>query len=1092
VEFRILGPLDLIVDGRVRSLPAGGERAVLELLLLNAGRVVPASTLVDALWGDDLPGNATNALQGRISRLRKVLADAGLPQALVTTRRPGYVADIDPERVDAHRFIRLVQQARRRADQNAPVEAISLYDEGLALWRGDPLAEFAGEDWARAEINRLTALRMAATEERNTLRLLLGQHAELVAELEDLTARYPVQERLHGQLMLALYRSGRQADALAAYQRLRQTLDAELGLDPSAELRTLEQAILRQDAKLNPPARVRPTAQHNLPARLTSFVGRGRELDEVGDLLGGNRLVTLTGPGGAGKTSVAVEAAARVTDRYGDGVWLIRLAGVTDPAHLPQAFADTLGVPDGSGTVEDRLVRFLGERTCLLLVDNCEHLIDAAAVLVERLLVSCDRLRVLATSREPLAVPGEVQLAIPPLDIPPPDAVPQEMPAYDAVRLFADRAGAALPAFRLDAATAGPVAEVCRRLDGIPLALELAAARVKTLAVGELAARLDDRFRLLTAGPRTAEARQRTLRATVEWSHQLLPEPEQVLFRRLSVFRGGWSADAAERVCAGGGIDRGEIVGLLAGLVDRSLVVADHREAVRFRMLETLRHYAAERLAQAGEDQGVGRAHATYYTEVAERGEPLLRGPEQGRWLRWLATERDNLRAALAWCRGHAAAEPELGLRLVAALGWFWYFASHQDGRHEVTAMLAAATGGSPAARAGALLGHAVVARPRSCIVHPSAECAPSARDSWEIFTTLGKHHRAAMSRTLMAVEGIGRPDRATPLGMLAEANDQFVAAGDQWGQALVLFVEMELHGVAGRLDEAAELAHRALAVFRRLGDHWGTSAIQYHLGLALHRAGRLDGARQTYEAALVEGRQVGMANTIQYLLANMGHIALLRGDPDRAERLFAEAAVAARELGAEGSPLAALGEGLLARYRDDLTAAQRHFSAALGMLAAPEVRDWAAAATSGLGFLAESAGDLAAAERQHQQALQLATDAGHVGAAARAVAMEGLACVAAARGDAPTAATLLGTAARWRADARRPATPLEQHDIDRAADRARALLDPDAYAAAEQAVLTPPQERGAGQHAARTGLGGAGQHSTGPADAADAAVRDR
>jgi DNA-binding SARP family transcriptional activator len=553
VEFRILGPLELIVDGRVRTLPAGAERAVLELLLLNAGRVVPASTLVDALWGEDLPANAANALQGRISRLRKVLADAGLPQALVTTRRPGYLADVDPERVDAHRFIRLVQQARRRADQNASVEAISLYEEGLALWRGDPLAEFSGEEWARAEINRLTALRMAAIEERNELRLVLGQHAELVAELEEVTARYPVQERLHGQLMLALYRSGRQADALAAYQRLRQTLDVELGLEPSAELRTLEQAILRQDAKLSPPARVRPAAQHNLPARLTSFVGRGRELDEVADLLRQNRLLTLTGPGGAGKTSLAIEAAARITDRYGDGVWLIRLAGVTDPARVPQTFADTLGVPDGSGTVEDRLVRFLCERTCLLLVDNCEHVIDASAVLLERLLVACDQLRVLATSREPLAVPGEVQLTIPPLDTPPADAAPQEMPAYDAMRLFVDRARAVLPAFRLDAATAGPVAEVCRHLDGIPLAIELAAARVKTLAIGEIAARLDDRFQLLTAGPRTAEARQRTLRATVQWSHQLLTEPERVLFRRLAVFRGGWSAAAAERVCEGSG-----------------------------------------------------------------------------------------------------------------------------------------------------------------------------------------------------------------------------------------------------------------------------------------------------------------------------------------------------------------------------------------------------------------------------------------------------------------------------------------------------------------------------------------------------------
>ena len=808
VEFRILGPLELIVDGTVRTLPAGGERAVLELLLLNAGRVVPASTLMDALWGEDLPGNAANALQGRISRLRKALADAGLPQVLVTTRRPGYVADVDPERVDAHRFIRLVQEARRRADQNASVDAISLFDEGLALWRGDPLAEFSAEEWARAEINRLTELRIAAIEERNNLRLVLGRHTELVAELEELTARYPLQERLYGQLMLALYRSGRQADALTAYQRLRHMLDDELGLEPSAELRTLEQAILRQDAKLNPPARVRPTAQHNLPARLTSFVGRGRELDEVRDLLRLNRLVTLTGPGGAGKTSLAIETAARVTDRYSDGVWLVRLAGVTDPAYLPQAFADTLGVPDGTGTVEDRLVRFLRERTCLLLVDNCEHVIDVSAVLLERLLLACDRLRVLATSREPLAVPGEVQLTIPPLDTPPADATPEEMPAYDAVRLFIDRARAALPSFRLDGATAGPVAEVCRHLDGIPLALELAAARVKTLTIGEIAARLDDRFQLLTAGPRTAEARQRTLRATVQWSHQLLTKPQQVLFRRLSVFRGGWSADAAERVCASGGIDRSEVVALLADLVDRSLVVADHREAVRFRMLETLRHYAAERLAQADEDGPVARAHATFFIEVAERGEPQLRGPQQGRWLGWLATEQDNLRVALGWCHAHAGSEPDLGLRLVAALGWFWYFASHQDGRHDVSGMLAVATGGTPAARAAALQGHAVVARPRSCIVHPSGECAPSARESWEIFTDLGERHRAAMSRTLMAVEGIGGPDAATPLGVLAEANEEFVRAGDEWGQALVLFVEMELHGVAGRLDEATETTH--------------------------------------------------------------------------------------------------------------------------------------------------------------------------------------------------------------------------------------------------------------------------------------------
>ncbi len=1059
MEFRILGPLEVVVDGAARTLPAGAERAVFELLLLNAGRVVAATTLVDALWGEGLPGNATNALHGRVSRLRRALSDAGLPESLVETRRPGYLVDVDPEQVDAHRFVRLVAEARRRADRGSPADAARLYDEALSLWRGDPLAEFSDGEWARAEANRLTELRIAATEERIALRLAAGHHAELVAELDALAARYPLQERLHGQLMLALYRSGRQADALAVYQRVRRRLDDELGIDPSAELRALEQAILRQDPALGAPVRARATAPGNLPTRLTSFVGRSLELDEVLTLLRQGRLVTLTGPGGAGKTSLAIRAASRVADRFGDGVWLVRLAGVTEAAQVAGTVADTLGVPDGDGTVEERLVRYLRDRTSLLLLDNCEHLVDAAALLAERLLMTCGDLRLLATSREPLAVPGEVQFALAPLDAPPADAAPGEVPAYDAVQLFLDRAHAVLPAFTLDAATAPQVAEVCRRLDGIPLAIELAAARVKTLAIGEIAARLDDRFRLLTAGVRTAEARQQTLRATVDWSYRLLTGPERVVFRRLSVFRGGWSVDAAERVCGGAGIDHADVVGLLAGLVDRSLVITDHREAARFRMLETLRHYAAERLADAGEGERVADAHAAYYTDTVERGEPQLRGPQQGRWLRWLHTERDNLRAALSWCHSHAGSEPGRGLRLAAGLGWFWYFASHQDGRHDVTSMIAAASEGPPLARARALQAHAVVARPRSCIVHPSAECATSARASWEIFDQLGETHRAAMSRTLLAVEGISGADVTRSWRMLAEANEEFVRVGDEWAQALVLFVEMELHATAGALDEAAEHAERALGYFRRLGDHWGVSAVRYHLGLALHRAGRLPAALEIYEAALAEGRQVGLANTVQYLLANMGHVALLLGDAERAERHFTEASVAAHHLGADCSPLASLGEGLLARRRGNLVDAQRHFSDALRALTGPEVRDWAAAALTGLGFVAELSGDLAAAEHHHRRAERLASDAGPVAAGARAVAIEGLACAAAARGDGQSAAALLGAAARWRAETQRPASPLERYDVERATDRALDLLGPAAYRAASAAVSTQPPD---------------------------------
>lgn len=1036
MEFRILGPLEVIVDDRTVTLPAGAERAVVEILLLDAGRVVPATTLVDALWGEDLPANASNALQGRVSRLRRVLADAGLPETLVVTRRPGYLIAVDPGQVDAHRFAALVREARDLAAQGSRTEAVERYGQALGLWRGQPLAEFSDEAWAQREAIRLIELKLAATEELIELRLTAGQHAEVVAELEALTVRHPLQERLHGQLMLALYRCGRQADALAVYQRIRRSLNDELGLVPSAELRRREQAILRQDPSLDPPEPAPVTAPTNLPSRLTSFVGRGVEMDEVPALLAEHRLVTLTGPGGAGKTSLAIQAAATIVDRYADGVWLVRLAGVAEPARVPNTVAEALGSTEAAATVEDQLVRFLGDRRVLLVLDNCEHLVDACAALAERLLTACPRVRVLATSREPLAVPGEVQFAVAPLDIPPPDAGQDELSAYDAVRLFLDRARDALPRFTIDPTTAEPVGQICRQLDGIPLAIELAATRVKTLPAGEIAVRLGDRFRLLTTGPRTAEARQRTLRATVDWSHQLLTGPEKVLFRRLAIFRGGWSLDAAESACAGDGLDRSEIMGLLAGLADRSLVVADPQVDARFRMLETLRHYAAERLAEADEDERVAAAHAAHFLGQAEQGSPQLRGPDQGRWLRWLEVERDNLRAALSWCLHHAPAEPDLGLRLAAALGWFWYFASNQEGRHDVAAVLAAAPHGSPVARALALQAAAVVARPRSCIVHPSPSCAASARESLRLFNQAAESHPAAMSKTLVAVEGISGTDLPGALALLAEADAEFVRADDTWGRALVQFVEMELRCMQNDLDAATGCADRALDYFRRLGDHWGVSAIQYHLGLALHRAGRLTAALEVYQAALAEGRKVGLANTVPYLLANLGHVVLLLADPDRAEQYFAEARVVARRLGADDSPLARLGDGLLARQRGDLAEACRHYNRALQMLTTPETRDWAATARTGLGHAAELAGELDTADRYHREAWQLATEAGNRGLGAAAAAMEGLACVAVARGEQRRAAALLDAAARWREQHGRPASPTEQADIDRARNR--------------------------------------------------------
>jgi predicted ATPase/DNA-binding SARP family transcriptional activator len=1056
MEIRVLGPVEVVTGQQVRSLPGSGERELLALLALSAGRVVAVPALVDALWGEDLPAHPGNALQVRVSKLRRALGAVGVPGTLVVTRPPGYLLDVDPHRVDALRVADRVAAARAAADGD-PEAAARLYREALSWWRGAALSEFADARWAGPETARLAELRLAAREELIDLELAAGRHADVLAELEELTAAHPLRERLHARLMLALYRAGRQADALAAYHRARTVLDAELGLTPGAELRALLVAILRQRADLRAPARIpapRPSpwsSAPRLPPRLTSFLGRDADLDRVGERLRAHRLVTVTGPGGVGKTSLALEAARAVAADAPDGVGFVRLAGVTDPVQVPHAVLAALGVRDApTSTAQDRLLGHLRDRAVLLVLDNCEHLADACAVLAEELLESCTGVRLLATSREPLAARGEVQYALAPLAVPSGAAVGADLRASTAVQLFVDRARTALPDFRLGDDDAAAVGEICRHLDGLPLALELAAARVAAFSVEELANRMGDRFALLTTGPRTAEARQRTLRATVDWSYQLLTVPERVLLGRLSVFRGSWTLDALQAVAGEQPLDATAVVDLLGRLVDRSLVVVDRTAGPRYHLLEIVREYARERLAGSGEEDRVARAHVHHLTGLAERAEVELRGNGQARWLPRLAAERDDIDTALAWCTGHAATDPDAGLRLVGALGWYWYFATRPDGGQRVGAMLAAAPTGSPEARARALQALAVAARPGACIVHPDPECAAAAAESQALFAELGDDLRTALSATLLAVEAVGSTDPVpAAFAALAEADREFSRVGDAWCAALVQFVRMELHAAAGDLTEATVVGDRALAAFHALGDQWGVSAIQFHLGIALHHAGRLDEALAMYEGALASGRDAGPANTIQYALAGAGHVTLLLGDTDRAARLFAESHTVARQLGAEGNARAAVGEGLLARELGDLAAARAHLTRAQRMLAGLDEPGWTATTLTGLGHLAESAGDLDGAESAHRRAWQTAR--GH------AAALEGLACVAAARGDAAHAAHLLGAAAWWRQRRHRPASPLERRDAERAEHRALALLGDAPFQAAHRAGATRP-----------------------------------
>jgi predicted ATPase/tetratricopeptide (TPR) repeat protein len=624
--------------------------------------------------------------------------------------------------------------------------------------------------------------------------------------------------------------------------------------------------------------------------------------------------------------------------------------------------------------------------------------------------------------------------------VPPPDVTAENCREYGAVRLFLDRAYEVNPNLRVDPATVAAIGRICRHLDGLPLAVELAAARVATLPIPVLAARLDDRFRLLTGGSRTAEARQKTLRATVDWSHQLLTEPQQVLFRRLSVFRGGWTLEAVEAVVSDDSLSAADVLDLLGALVDRSLVKADTAPETggatgRYRMLETLREYAAERAHAAGEDGSLAARHATYFTELAETGQDRLRGPAQTEWLALLRDERRNIAAAVQWAHKNVERDANLGLRLVAAMCCFWYFTSNQNGVTDIDAMLAAAAHGSPSARARAVQAKSIVARPGSCIVHPSPVCADAARASLAELDRLAELHAAAYSRSLLAVEGIAGPLDPAPEDLLAAARESFAAADDRWGLALTLFVEMELQFFTGDHKRGRAVFHEALNEFRRLEDHWGISAVQYHLGLALHRAGEHAEALEVYRSALSEGR-IGLTNTVQYALASLGHISLLLEDLDGAAAYFASAHAVARELGSDASVLALLGEGHLARLRDQPDRAEERYTTAQGQLVAAETPDWTAIAWNGLGSVAAERGDFAAAHQLHRQALVLVTRHDQPTHPPAATANEGLAIVAAARGQQRKARELLDTAARWRTSHNWPASPLEQRDIERARER--------------------------------------------------------
>ncbi|MFV6028050.1 BTAD domain-containing putative transcriptional regulator [Streptomyces sp. NPDC056264] len=1177
MRFAVLGETAVRTeDGTLVRVPELKVRALLAALLVDAGRPVAAFRLVDDLWGDEPPGNPLRALQAKVSQLRRAFEEAEPGgRGLVVTQAPGYLLAVPEGALDAQEFARLAARARETAD---PRDRAVLLGGALDLWRGPAFAGFAEEPFARAAADRLEEERLTVREALAEARLEAGEHDLLAGELAELVALHPLRERLRAVQLRALYGAGRQSEALAGYEELRTLLADELGLDPSPELTALHAAMLRQDASLSAPmpipisasapaavpsAAVRAAAppsagggpaRGNLLTPLTGIVGRDAAVAEVRGLLTERRLVTLTGPGGVGKTRLALEAAGQAREEFADGVWLVEFAGAR--GELAEVVAAALALrddgvwglrPEGERalTTAERLAEALRGRRTLLVLDNCEHVVDEAASLAELLLRTAPGLVVLTTSQEPLALAGETLWAVEPLD------------ADGAVELFTARAAASAPGFAsgaaLDPAAQEAVRAVCRRLDGIPLALELAATRVRALGVHGLLERLDDRFRLLDAGLRGAPARQQTLRAVIDWSWELLGEQERTVLRRLAVHAEGCTLEAAEEVCAGGAgpggaesagaesrgaqsggaepggertrgaesgaartpgaqsgsaesrgaesagaepsrapsrdaesgsagdVAAGDVLGLLARLVDRSLVVAvDGPDGPRYRLLESVAAYCLERLEGAGETEAVRDRHLAHYLRLAEDAEPVLRGPGQRRRLARLDAEASNLRAALDRA---LAAPPGAGrdagaaLRLVDALAWYWVMRGRlgEALRHATAALRAAppeneapqgtasgpGTGGLPGAEAAL---EAATGR-----VLPEQRALRARVEVWRTGLAImggdGTDRRQRIARALAAYDATAplRPsDHAWARWFLAhalcgtgsqseggrltgEALDGARAHGDRWVEAAALADRSVQRLLGGDVAGAEEDAAGSDALFAEVGDACCRLWSVYPLATVaeIHgEYGRADGLKR---AGLAAAEGLGLTAEVPDLLAGIGRTALLRGDLAEARAYHAAARERAVEVGFRAAEInAVLGLGLGARREGLVEEAEAHMREVLDWHRAVGLDSANALILAELGFSALARGDAAGALGLQEEGYGTALSSGDPRAVA--LALEGLASAHAGAGRAKEAALLLGAASALRASTGAPLPPAERADVDAAEAAARTVLGPEVF----------------------------------------------
>src|SRR5712692_5826429 len=1051
MKFRVLGPLEVTRGDQALALGGAKQRALLAILLIEANHVVALDRLAELLWRDEAPPTSDHIIEVYVSQLRRALEPDGAPYHVLMRKPSGYMLEVKPADLDAAEFRDLVEGAKSAA----PEQAEAQLTRALGMWRGPALADFAGEPFAVSEAGRLNELRLHAREERIEAELALGRHARLIGELQALVDEHPLRERLSGQLMLALYRSGRQAEASDLYQQTRQRLVDELGMEPGPDLQVLLKRILQQDAGLAaapsgppgsalpsgtvtflltdvegstrrwdrnpvamrqamaghdevlgrlvgahggtqvesgregdsvlaaftrasdavasavamqrelaaqtwpegadmhirvavhsgeaelrdghyygpavyrcarllatghgdqvlltqatrdlvvdalpegvglrdlgshrlrdlerpervfqviapglraefPPIRSMDPRRHNLPVSPTGFIGRGRELDEIKERLAANRMLTLIGTGGTGKTRLALQAAADLIERFKDGVWLVELASLSEPELVAQTAAEAIGVREEAGRPILKTLRdWLKDKNLLLLLDNCEHLIPAVVSLADRLLRDCPDVRLLTTSRAALRVNGEAIMRVGPLD------------EQDAVVLFADRSSAAQPGFRLTDENSKSVTEICRRVEGIPLAIELAAGRARMMAPAEILARLQESFGVLSAGSRSADARHETLKAAMDWSYWLLAEAEQHLFRRLAVFAGGFTLDAAEAVCGGDGVP--SVFELVGQLVDKSLVSPQETEdgRTRYTMLETVREYGRARLEEHEGLESLQERHATYYRQLVEAARGRIAGSDRRRWLQILGLDVDNLRSVFEAAR----VLPEITLALASGLADFWEArGEYSEGRKRLEVALARSPEPSRV-RSEALQAAGLLAW---------AQGDQSAASDYT-------HQSLGLSRQLRNTEGEARC--LQQLGQIAVQSEDFEAARKylasalelatrhgygqiqalcEWRLGLVALFTMDMPGATTHFQTSMDLS-------RGREDVEAVAMSLFMLGNIALRQNRLDEAKSNLRESLEIQRLEGSSRSIVNLLESLAATAITEGQIERALRL--------------------------------------------------------------------------------------------------------------------------------------------------------------------------------------------------------------